>query len=228
MTGVGPVDARSSPDRQGENLRRSPRERPEPRCRRGPARPAAATARLVAGGEDGSQVRRPERPRLPPAAIAGPTGRPGPARRRPPSGTLRATGSRSGNDPSRAALAADAWMMLAAEWSSPSASTEKSPAAARRGWARSAETQALGGILTGCPRGPWTGVTATSAAAEKFPSTVGPAVRRMLQVRRGAEFVDVAGALVDQGLPDIGDRGTSTSPPGNRKTKLRGPDGTAL
>ena len=31
---------------------------------------AAAPARLVAGGEDGSEVRRPERPRLPPASIS--------------------------------------------------------------------------------------------------------------------------------------------------------------
>ena len=30
---------------------------------------AAATARLVAGGEDGGQVRRPERPRLPPTSM---------------------------------------------------------------------------------------------------------------------------------------------------------------
>ena len=40
------------------------------RCWRSSLQAAAAPARLVAGGEDGGQVRRPERPRLPPASIA--------------------------------------------------------------------------------------------------------------------------------------------------------------
>ena len=61
------------------------------------------------------------------AGPQGPTVDRGPARRRPRSATLRTTGPGAGTTPSCAGLTADAWMMLAAEWSSPRASNEKSP-----------------------------------------------------------------------------------------------------
>ena len=72
MTGVGPVGRPLLP----RPPRRKPAAEPAESGRNHAAvevlhGPRTATARLVAGGEDGSQVRRPERPRLPPAAIAG-------------------------------------------------------------------------------------------------------------------------------------------------------------